>query len=125
MCQPLFPKYGLTIKLGAHSSFNGPPDEDLLGEDASAYAQANRDHILSDAIPALTLPVGANFVSIFDERAGGTRNFNMQTKFENGWPTERSTGNEALKWHHSDFDYVAYPFAHKLFDEIVNDGNLK
>jgi hypothetical protein len=36
-----------------------------------------------------------------------------------------ATDNEAYKWHHSDFDYVAYPFTHKLFDKIVNDGNLK
>ena len=32
---------------------------------------------------------------------------------------------EAYKWHRSDFDYVAYPFTHAMFEEIVNDGNLK
>lgn len=103
---------------------NGEPDDDLLGTDGSAYAQANRDRILSDAIPALTLPVGANPVSML---TAINRNFNMQTEFETGWPAARSmaTDNEANKWHHSDFDYVAYPFTHKLFDKIVNDGNLK
>jgi hypothetical protein len=29
------------------------------------------------------------------------------------------------EWHHSDFDYVTYPFTHRPFDEIVSDGNLK
>jgi hypothetical protein len=66
-----------------------------------------------------------NFVSLFNDRATDKRNFNMQVEFETGWLTTRSTGDEAYNWHHSDFDYVAYPFVHKLFDEIVNDGNLK
>jgi hypothetical protein len=107
------------------STENGPPDQDLRDDTyGNGYAQANRDRILSDAIPALTLPVGANPVSML---AAINRNFNMQTEFETGWPEARSmaTDNEAYKWHHSDFDYVAYPFTHKLFDTIVNDGNLK
>jgi hypothetical protein len=33
-------------------------DTALYGSDGSAYAAANRDRILSDAIPALTLPAG-------------------------------------------------------------------
>jgi hypothetical protein len=107
------------------SSLNGPPDEDLLGEDASAYAQANRDRILSDAIPALTLPVGANAVTALDQ-PGHSHNFNMTSSdYENGWPAVRSTGDEAFKWYHSDFDYVAYPFTYKLFNQIVTLGNLK
>jgi hypothetical protein len=108
------------------STENGPPDQDLLSDEyGSAYAQANRDRILSDAIPALTLPVGANHVDRFAPGSGDDKNFDMRTSFETGWPTARSTGTEAYKWHHSDFDYVAYPFTHKLFEEIVNDGNLK
>ena len=98
------------------------PDSALIGVDGSTYAQANRDRILSDVIPALTLPAGANLVPRL-QVAG--LNFNMQDKFQSGWPSARSAGNEALKWHHSDFDYVAYPYTHKLFNEIVNDGNLK
>jgi pimeloyl-ACP methyl ester carboxylesterase len=103
----------------------GPfPDLALTNTDASAsaYAQAHRDRILSDAIPALTLPVGANFVETF----GADNNFNMQTSFETGWPTARFTGGERNNnWYHSDFDYVAYPFTYKLFDEIATDGYLK
>ena len=97
------------------------PDSALTETNGSAYAAANRDRILSDAIPALTLPVGANPV----DRLGADRNIDMQQTFKTGWPAERSSNNEDEKWHHSDFDYVAYPFTHSLFDEIVNDGQLK
>jgi hypothetical protein len=110
------------------SSQNGPPDQDLRGDEyGSAFAQAHRDRILSDAIPALTLPVGANHVDKFAPRNGDDKNFNMQTSFETGWPAARSqpTDEEAYKWHHSDFDYVAYPFTYKLFNQIVTSGNLK
>jgi hypothetical protein len=107
------------------SSANGPPDEDLLGDDGSAYAQANRNRILSDAIPALTLPVGANWVKKFAPQNVDDRNFDMQEEFENGWPSSRSTGVEAYYWHHSDFVYVAYPFTYKLFNQIATLGNLK
>jgi len=94
--------------------------------DGNAYAQANRDRILSDAIPALTLAAGANFVPIFDERYASKRNFNMQNEFQTGWPASRfNSGERNNNWHHSDYNYVAYPFTHKLFDDIVNDGNLK
>jgi hypothetical protein len=97
----------------------------LHGSGGNTYAQINRDRILSDAIPAMTLPVGANNLSILDDRAGGARNFNMHD-FETSWPIARfSHGDSNDNWHHSDFDYVAYPFTHKLFDEIVTQGNLK
>jgi hypothetical protein len=99
-------------------------DMALYGAGGSTYAQANRDRILSDAIPALTLPAGANSVPRLAPQNGEDRNFNMSsTVFENGWP--RTIGQEAFKWHHSDFDYVAYPFTYQLFNKIVTLGNLK
>ena len=101
-------------------------DMALYGSGGSAYAQANRDRILSDAIPALTLPAGANHVDKFAPQNGDDKNFNMQASFETDWPATRlANDREKNNWHHSDFDYVAYPFTHKLFDEIVNDGDLK
>jgi hypothetical protein len=112
-------------------SVSGPfPDLTLTNTDGSGstYAAANRDRILSDAIPALTLPAGANVVSVL----GTTHNLNMSSPdginfsaFQNGWPSARSTSDEAFKWYHSDFDYVAYPFTYKLFNQIVNLGSLK
>jgi pimeloyl-ACP methyl ester carboxylesterase len=107
------------------SSDSDTEDLALLGSSGSTYAQANHDRILSDAIPALTLPVGANWISRLAPQNGDDNNFDMELRFETGWPAARSTGLEAYNWHHSDFDYVAYPYTHKLFDEIVNDGNLK
>jgi len=98
----------------------------LLSGDGSAYAQANRNRILSDAIPALTLPVGANLVARLAPQFMPNKNFNMQEKFENGWPEARLDSiTEGNNWHHSDFVYVAYPFIYKLFDQIVTLGNLK
>jgi hypothetical protein len=101
----------------------------MFGATGSTYAQANRNRILSDAIPALTLPVGANAVTNLDVRFGGNHNFDMQAVFENGWPSGRATlrvGAASFgEWHHSDCREVAYTFTHKLFDEIVNDANLR
>jgi len=96
----------------------------------STYAAANRNRILSDAIPALTLPLGANYDANLDLEFGGTRNFDMQASFENGWPAGRGTpqwGNltAAGEWHHSDFHQVAYTFTYHLFDKMITVGNLK
>ena len=96
-------------------------DSALLGSGGSTYANANRNRILSDAIPALSLVAGANLVPRF--QASG-RNFDMQT-FENGWPQGRLNSREANNWHHSDFHEVAYTFTYKLFNQFVTLGNLK
>jgi len=92
----------------------------------SAYAQANGNRILSDAIPALTWPVGSNPVPSFDDN----HNKDMMT-LENGWPIGRGAprwpvGTAAFgEWHHSDFHEVAYTFTYHLFDQYVSLGNLK
>ena len=84
-----------------------------------------RNELLAEAIPALSLPVGANPVDRFDYSSVGGINKNIDLKtFKTGWPSARSS-TEDQKWHHSDFDYVAYPFTHSLFAEIVEDTNLK
>ena len=81
-------------------------------------------------IPALTLPVGANPVLGLDQ-PGVTHNFDMQTNYENGWPTVRGPAQyppstpAAGEWHHSDFHQVGYTFTYKLFDKMVALGNLK
>jgi len=102
----------------------GPPHPDLALTNTvtgSAYAAANRNRILSDAIPAMSLVVGANPVPSFDS----THNLNMNTPlFQNSWSQGRSNG-EQNKWHHSDFVQMAYTFTYKLFNQFVTTGNLK
>jgi hypothetical protein len=117
-------------QLQTNAFFNTSVDAALFAADSSGstYAAANRNRILSDAIPALALPAGANVATVLDIRTANQRNFDMQANFENSWPSSRGAvqvGAPATgEWHHSDFDYVAYPFTHKLFDKTVNDGNL-
>ena len=99
-------------------------------ESGSAVAAdpAKNIQLLADAFPALTLPVGANAVTTLTTRAGSERNFDMQANFESGWPTTHpqvSIDSPIREWHHSDFDYVAYPYNYKLFNQIVNFGDLK
>jgi pimeloyl-ACP methyl ester carboxylesterase len=97
----------------------------------SAYAQTNRNRILSDAIPAVTLPIGANPVSRLAPQNGNNQNFDMQTLYENGWPLGRGApswpaGTTAFgEWHHSDVRVVAYTFTYQLFNKMVTTGNLK
>ena len=105
----------------ASASFTG--DLALYGGLGNAYAYQNHNRILSDAIPALSFPVGANHVSRLAPLGQPDRNFNMNVEFKiNGWPSDRKSPYD---WLHSDFHQVAYTFTYKLFDEIVNDGNLK
>jgi hypothetical protein len=99
------------------------PDVNLLGATGSTYAQTSRNRILSDAIPALTLPVGANAVTILDQ-PGNPHNFDMNSLYKNGWPLTRNSG-EGLNWHHSDFRQVAFTFTYPLFDKLISQGNLK
>ena len=104
------------------SSSFGTADTALFGTSGSTYAQAHRNRILSDAIPALTLPVGANPVTGAGIVAGNT---DMQT-LENNWPAVRMQNNTELnKWHHSDCRQVAYTFTYQLFDNIVTMGELQ
>jgi len=105
-------------------------DSDLLGTvpdaDASNYAATNQVRILSDAIPCLTLPVGANPVPKLSPPQSLTeRNFDMMG-LENGWPAARLQNHTELNnWHHSDNRAVAYIFTYNLFDDMVNFGGLK
>jgi hypothetical protein len=90
----------------------------LQSSSGSSYAQTNRNRILSDAIPCLTLPLGANADTNLDVEFGGTRNFDMQGSYENSWPLGRGAGQYPAgttfgEWHHSDIRAVAYTFTYK------------
>jgi hypothetical protein len=94
----------------------------LTNSGGSVYATNNRNRILADAIPAMTLPIGANDVPALDDE---DRNFNMQQLYENGWPADRMSTSETNNWHHSDFRQVAYTFTYQLYTNFVYFGNLK
>lgn len=103
-------------------------DNELLnlttGVDHSAYAATNRNRILADAIPAMSVVAGANLVPKFSPPNSPTeKNIDLMT-LKNGWSLGR-TGGEAGKWHHSDFVQMAYPFTYQLFNQFVAIGNLK
>lgn len=103
-------------------------DNDLTGgveeSDPSTYAAANRNRILSDAIPAMSLVIGANPVPAFSPpKSLIEKNIDMMT-LKNGWSQARTYG-EAGMWHHSDFAQMADTFTYQLFNQFVNTGNLK
>jgi hypothetical protein len=103
----------------------GSADLVLFGSGGSSYAQAHRNRILSDAIPAVTVPVGANHVSRLAPFGQADRNYDMMS-LQNGWPYGRLiTSERNNNWHHSDFHEVAYTFTCPLFNQIVTLGNLK
>jgi hypothetical protein len=82
---------------------------------AQNYAQEHYYDLLSRAIPARTYGVGANPLDVFEHSE------DMQSMQPSGWPSSRTTTD----WHHSDCRDVAYLFTHKLFESIVNLGELK
>jgi pimeloyl-ACP methyl ester carboxylesterase len=107
------------------ASSNFTADLGLYGSLGNLYAYYNHNRIIADAIPALSLPVGANPVPIFSPpQSPSQRNVDMMT-FENNWPQGRLNSREGNNWHHSDFHQVAYTFTYQLFNQIVTTGNLK
>jgi len=76
---------------------------------------AKNTQLLAQAIPALSLPVGAKFTTAFDNQ-----NYNMPAQFadKTRWP--RSVPNNVPEWRHSDISKVAYPFIYKLFNQIIS-----
>jgi hypothetical protein len=107
-------------------SVAGPhPDLALTNANGSAYAAANRNRILANAIPALSLPIAANPVPRLAPQNGEDKNIDMMT-LENDWPQGRLTsGEKNNNWYHSDYHVIAYTFTHQLFDKFVTTGNLK
>lgn len=74
---------------------------------------------LGEAIPALSLALGSNSSTKFDELSG---NFDLNDPaFRNGWPSSRSKPN----WRHSDCLNVAYTFNFPLYERMTTDGGLK
>ena len=107
--------------------YTGPPwifnlyARNLTGGDIAADP-VKRNQLLAEAIPALSLPVGANQC----ENILSGRQFNMPAQFADGtrWPSDRGVTDEQIpKWHHSDMDQVAYPYLYKLYNQLVSISN--
>jgi transglutaminase superfamily protein len=85
----------------------------------SDYAKANRDRLLAEAIPALSLAVGKNEVSRFDDiQPKVKRNIDMNLSYKNGWPPSRSQKEEDKQWKHSDLRDVGFPYIYSVYDKL-------
>lgn len=90
------------------------------GGNTIAADPAKRAQLLAEAIPALSLPVGAHETSRLNDR-----NFDMASQFADSahWPSPRGATDGIPNWHHSDMDQVAYPYLYKLYNQLVSISN--
>jgi hypothetical protein len=101
------------------SHFDGPSwVYDLYRDEtgsATAAIPANRTQFLAEAVPALSLPVGANETAAMEDR-----NYNMPDLFADKahWP--RAKPNNIPRWEHSDMRNVAYLYMTKFYDKLVS-----
>ena len=117
-----------TYQLKTNPFFTPFVDSNLTGPSGSTEAAipSVKASVLGAAIPALSFAVGRNFEGVFG--AANKNNYDMTTKLEDGWPQDRinaNYNNNPTSWLHSDAKNVAYPFTHKLWENIVNLGGLK
>jgi len=106
------------------SLFTGPSwilqlFDPILGS-AVASNMLQRDQLLAEAIPALSLPVGAH--QCFN--IPSNKQFDMAQVFanQNNWP--RSVNDSGIpNWHHSDMDQIAYPYLYPLYNQLVSISN--
>jgi hypothetical protein len=104
--------------------YSGPPwifDLYARNSTGSDVATAHRDQLLAQAIPALTLPVGANSTPAFAPE----KNYNMPDLYADKlhWPRGSVEITEVPEWHHGDARDVAYVFIYSLFNEILTISN--
>jgi hypothetical protein len=95
--------------------------EPLYHNSGSSYAFEYQPKLLAQMIPALSLPVGANFVQAIGLNGNG--NFNMDTGFKNGWGRYHTRYQE--RWLHSDIRDMSYLYVYKVFDKFAEEGVLK
>lgn len=123
--QPLF-LYGTFEQIS--SSVGGPtePVADLYGPDGAAFAERHLASLLAEMIPATTVPMGREPVSIL----GPDHNFDLSSDLadngiQDGWPAERINDlKEQRRWRHSDGRNVAFKYNHRLFEIWVERAHL-
>lgn len=86
---------------------------------AQNFAQQHYYDLLARVIPARTFGIGAN--PIGSDVTGFEESTDMQS-LKTGWTTSRGTDT---RWRHSDCRDMAYVYTHRLFEEIINLGELK
>jgi hypothetical protein len=74
----------------------------------------NQNRLLSEAIPAMSLPLGASSSLAFEER-----NYDMPSKYTTpDWP--RGKINGVFEWKHSDMREVAFLYQAEFWDAMVS-----
>jgi hypothetical protein len=132
--QPLFePGWGVVAGIERMSPPNSDPANyigpswifSLYGATAGNTIAADpvkRSQILNEAIPALSLAVGANPLAF--STLPSTRQYNMPAEFATAaqWPSVRgvnnTTGVAVPNWHHSDMREVAYLYLARFYVKL-------
>jgi hypothetical protein len=96
------------------------PMHELYGTTGSLFASEHRAQLLAEMIPAISLPVGANYTRELNDN-----NYDMPLSFiENGrWPRDIDDNTGVAYWRHSDIKNVAYVYVKKLFRELTEISN--
>lgn len=76
---------------------------------------------LAKHVPALSSPVGGNAVS-FGNRIEN-HDLNFGDIYRNGWGRSHPVFEDS--WLHSDMKDMAYFYVYKLYEQLVQKGNLK
>ena len=75
--------------------------------------------LLAEAMPAVSLPVGANESG----RLPDARQYDMPVRFTKNWPRGNREGTDTPDWKHSDVRDVAHLYLHALFDRLASISN--
>ncbi|MEM9298196.1 MAG: hypothetical protein AAGA64_07375 [Bacteroidota bacterium] len=106
-------------------------------EESSTLAgtQRVREELLSSAIPTRSYAAAANEINSLNPPNQKNRNFNMQKTNDQdglmtGWPEDArvedaKSGFTNGRWRHSDFKDIALPYVYKMYDKMIEEGNLK
>ncbi len=94
----------------------------ILGNDTSVITE-NRDMLLAYGIPAMTEVVGKTSLT-------NVVNLNYQWEYLDSlstlpWARIDAGDNLSNRWLHSDIKDVSYPFTRRLYNDILQKGNLR
>ena len=88
---------------------------------SSSITISDRDELLAGAIPALSGPMGTT------PTLTANRRFDMNTSAykADGGVWGRDHDDYGKRWLHSDIKNMAYFYVYKLFEKLVEEGDLK